>query len=87
MKYCKAYPIDIRITKEGVTLNDLEHTMLSLFWEKDLNEIDKGYLLDCYKTERMQYLDALFPWTEHKVDRKTISRSNGTNETNSTAYG
>lgn len=35
MKYCKAYPIDIRITKEGVTLNDLEHTMLSLFWEKD----------------------------------------------------
>lgn len=41
MKYCKAYPIDIRITKEGVTLNDLEHTMLSLFWEKDLNEIDK----------------------------------------------
>ena len=54
MKYCKAYPIDIRITKEGVTLNDLEHTMLSLFWEKDLNEIDKDYLLDCYKTERMQ---------------------------------
>lgn len=34
MKYCKAYPIDIRITKKGVTLNDLEHTMLSLFLGK-----------------------------------------------------
>lgn len=75
MKYCKAYPIDIRITKEGVTLNDLEHTMLSLFWEKDLNKIDRDYLLDCYKTERMQYLDDLFPWTEQNYQKlKSIEK-------------
>lgn len=69
MKYCKAYPEDLKITKEGVTLHDLERTMLSLFLEKDLNETDKNRLLDYCKMERMQYLDALFPWTEQNYQK------------------
>ena len=66
------------VGENGVTLHDLERTMLSLDWDKNLNDGDREFLMKGYKEERMRYMDSLFAFTEeHRrrleavVDRMT----------------
>ena len=52
------------VGENGVTLHDLERTMLSLYWDKNLNDGDREFLMKGYKEERMRYMDSLFAFTE-----------------------
>lgn len=67
MKYYKGYPKEMKVDGQAVTLHDIERTMLSLYWDKTLCEGDKNHLMDCYKEERMRYLDSIYQPTE--IDR------------------
>ena len=58
MRYYKGYPEEMKIDGRTVTLHDVERTMLSLYWDKFVCESDKTWLMDKYKEERMNYLDA-----------------------------
>ena len=53
----------------NVTLHDLEHTMLSLYWDFTLSKQDKQDLMDEYKEERMRYLDSRFQFTDENRRR------------------
>ena len=63
------------VGENGVTLHDLERTMLSLYWDETLSESDKDYLMDKYKEERMRYLDGEFLFDEENSGRlKEVER-------------
>ena len=64
MKYYKGYPEEMKIDGRTVTLYDVERTMLSLYWDKFVCESDKTWLMDKYKEERMNYLDANFSFID-----------------------
>lgn len=64
MKYYKGYPEEMKIDGQAVTLHDAERTMLSLYWDKFVCESDKTWLMDKYKEERMNYLDANFSFID-----------------------
>ena len=64
MKYYKGYPEEMKIDGQAVTPHDVERTMLSLYWDETVCESDKTWLLDKYKEERMNYLDARFCFTD-----------------------
>ena len=64
MKYCNGFPQTMAVGENGVTLHDLERTMLSLDWDKNLNDGDREFLMKGYKEERMRYMDSLFAFTE-----------------------
>lgn len=67
MRYYKAFPEEMKIEEGGATLHDLERTMLSLYWDDEISEIDKDFLMNNYKLERMRYLDTSFAWTEYNI--------------------
>ena len=54
----------MKIDGQAVTLHDAERTMLSLYWDKFVCESDKTWLMDKYKEERMNYLDANFSFID-----------------------
>lgn len=64
MRYYKGYPEEMKIDGRTVTLHDVERTMLSLYWDKFVCESDKTWLMDKYKEERMNYLDANFSFID-----------------------
>lgn len=64
MRYYKGYPEEMKIDGRTVTLHDVEQTMLSLYWDKFVCESDKTWLMDKYKEERMNYLDANFSFID-----------------------
>ncbi len=57
------------VGENGVTLHDLERTMLSLDRDKNLNDGDREFLMKGYKEERMRYMDSLFAFTEEHRQR------------------
>lgn len=69
MKYCKGFPCKMEVDGWNVTLHDLEHTMLSLYWDFTLSKQDKQDLMDEYKEERMRYLDSRFQFTDENRRR------------------
>ena len=69
MKYCNGFPQTMVVGENGVTLHDLERAMLSLYWDKELNDGDKEFVMERYKEERMRHLDGLFAFTEENRQR------------------
>lgn len=62
------------VGENGVTLHDLERTMLSLDRDKNLNDGDREFLMKGYKEERMRYMDSLFAFTEEHRRRLEAGR-------------
>lgn len=63
----------MKVDGQEVTLHDIERTMLSLYWDKNISESDKDHLMDQYKEERMRYMDSIFPFTE--TNRKQLEKA------------
>ena len=69
MRYNNGFPQTMAVGENGVTLHDLERTMLSLDRDKNLNDGDREFLMKGYKEERMRYMDSLFAFTEEHRQR------------------
>ncbi len=72
MKIYNGYPDEVVIDGVETTVHDVNRMLLSLMWDKQLSDGDKGYLLCQYRTERQRYLDAQYEMTEENRQSLTI---------------
>lgn len=69
MKYYNGYPEEVEISYNGMSIDDVEHLILSLNGEDNIHPVIKISIRENYTRTRANYWDALFKMSEKEKRR------------------